>query len=253
MISRVKVLGVGVSVVSLSAALSYVEKRLGDGEKFFVTTPNPEILLMAHADDAYAKILNSSDLALPDGVGLVLASGGKISRRVSGVDMLEELIKRAKNEGYKLYFLGGESGVAEKMVKVACGKYGLKSSQVCGNSGILVNNEGKVDRKKGIDSGCHVIGDINKFRPDMLFVAFGAPKQERWVARNISKLNIGGVMVVGGSFDFLVGKVRRASRVVRMIGFEWLWRLLIQPRRVGRIFRAVVVFPLVVLKDKLRV
>lgn len=239
------ILGTKIHNITLSQGLKKAESFLRDGKQHYIVTPNPEIVLRARRDSEYRTILNYASLSIPDGIGLVLASRilyGKhkaLKARVAGADFMYEFLKRVRGATppMKVLFLGGRNGVAGKAA------HNL--------------------RKKFPDIGFFAVENIdNKYfdfvvqeliQPDCIFVALGAPKQEQWIHENLSRYpTVKIAMGVGGSFDFISGRVRRAPIIFRNIGIEWLWRLVVQPWRVRRIFNAVVFFPLTVLRERAR-
>ncbi len=220
-------LGVKIDNLGMSDILCRIEEFLNSRNQHYIVTPNPEIVLLANSDSDFKKILNEAALSIPDGTGIVLASKilkGDIQKKVSGMDLTEKILELGK---YRIFLLGGKMGVAEKIAK--------KFSNVVG---FTENVE------KALDS-------INKCQPNILFVALGAPKQEKWIHYNMGKIPSVKVAIgVGGAFDFLSGKVPRAPKFLRKIGLEWLWRFMLEPWRIKRIYNAVVKFPWLVIKTK---
>lgn len=203
-----EVLGIKIDDVGIDAAVEVVVNWLKKPGKHYIVTPNPEIIMMAQKDQQLKNILNNADLAIPDGVGLKLTTD--IVMTTPGIDLMKELIKLAANQGLTIGFLGGRDGVAKKAAECLLRKY-PKLKVTFAQSG------GQVDQQ------C-----------DLLFVALGAPKQEKWIAKNLPKLPVRVAMAVGGSLDYLSGRVPRAPQFIRKIGFEWLFRLVIQPWRIKR-------------------
>ena len=202
------ILGVKIDDVSLNEAIKKVERWLDDTKKRYIVTPNPEFLVTAYNDPEFKKILNNADLAIPDGVGLKLSGG--IECITPGIDLMEALIKMAEEKGAAVGFLGGRDKVAEETVKCLKEKYPkLRVSFIS-------------EEPENISSA------------DVLFVAFGAPKQEKWIAENLNNIPVKVAMGVGGAFDFFSGRVPRAPFWVRKLGLEWLFRLAVQPWRINR-------------------
>ena len=154
--------------------------------------------------------------------------------------MLELCEKFAKLE-IPIFLLGGRNGAAKKCAEKLKDKF--PDLQIAGFFEGMANEAG--DRE--------ATSAINATNAQVIFVAYGAPKQEKWIAQNLPKLNsIKAAMGVGGAFDYIAGEISRAPIFMRKMGLEWLWRLFKQPRRFKRIFRAVIIFPLLVLKEKMR-
>jgi len=218
-----KILGVKLDNLSPEEIIEKIEGFLSGGEQRYLVTPNPEFLVEAQKDQEFKKILNRAALSVADGVGLVLASrflGRPLPKRLAGVDLMELICQRAAAKNWPVCFYGGQEGVAEMAADKLMKRY----------PGLQVESK----------------------NPKVLFVALGATKQEKWIAANLSKLpSVKLALGVGGAFDFISGRVRRAPKFVRTAGLEWLWRFLLEPWRAKRVFRAVAVFPWLVLKEKL--
>jgi len=247
-LTKQKILGVGITIDSEERILEYIEEILTEtNKKISIVTPNPEILVRASHDPDFQKILNDADIALPDGVGIVLGSyilGKQPQKRIAGVDFMEKLCsltarlnedlenpkKSASKTSKELVmtgFLGGQPHVAEKTAECLQQKYpGVRVG--------FVKNEW-IEAKNFPSLG-------------VLFVAFGAPRQEKWIYDNLPKIPVRVAMAVGGSFDFISGRVIRAPKVIRVIGFEWLFRLLVQPWRWKRQLALIEFLRLVLLE-----
>jgi len=244
---KINVLGVQVDDISFKDAVSEILKlaRSNDrGKKAkFVVTVNSEFVMLARRDPNFLKILNDADLALPDGQWVVnskLIVGGKEQDRVTGVDMLEKLCKRAAKKTIRIGFLGGFNGVADAVAK----------RQKKANVGLKVVFSGSGDPSIGHD--LRLKGSLDKVgRIDILFVAYGMGQQEFWIARMRDKLNVGVFIGVGGAFDFIASVKKRAPKYVQNLGFEWLWRLLLDPIRIWRM-RVLPLFLLLMMGEALR-
>ena len=199
------ILGVKIDDVNMNEALEIVHGWLQESKKRYVVTPNPEFIMTAQKDLDFKKILNDADLSIPDGAGLKLS--GKVENTVPGVDFMEKLVERSSDWGVTIGLLGAAPGVADKTAERLKKKY----------SGIK----------------------INFAKADILFVAFGHPKQEKWIVQNLPKLSVKVAMGVGGSFDYISGKIPRAPKWLRKLGLEWLFRLIIQPWRIKRQIKLV--------------
>jgi N-acetylglucosaminyldiphosphoundecaprenol N-acetyl-beta-D-mannosaminyltransferase len=193
---------------------------LADGKQHSIFTPNPEMLVDAQTDKEFHDILNSGSLNICDGKGIELVSQGKL-HRISGVDFLQDICRIAAQEGKRVYLLGSRDEKVLQKAKELLEKQ-FPGIQICGTY-----------------PGDGVLEQIRATAPDILFVAFGHPKQEKWIHENLPQLpSVKIAMGVGGAFDMLSGKTPRAPRFLRAVGLEWLWRLLIEPRRIGRIWKA---------------
>lgn len=215
------ILGVKIDDVDMAEALSIVEKWIWKPGKHYIVTPNPEFIVAAQKDPVFKEMLNGADLAIPDGAGLKLS--GKVKNTVSGTDFMERLIRLAAEKGFVVGFLGGKDGVAKRCAECLLRKYpNLKISYI--SSGGIVGKNGNPSLTTNY-----------KLPPtDLLFVAFGHIKQEKWIATNLEKIPVHVAMGVGGAFDYLSGDVPRAPKWIRDLGFEWLFRLILQPWRIKR-------------------
>lgn len=213
----------------------------GAGQKI-VVTPNPEFLLLARRDKGFAEILNRADLSLPDGFGLKPAAwfNGFSLQRHTGVDTLERLVQLAGKTN-PLLLLGSLKSAAAT-AEIFKQKYPDVKIQALDPG--LVPESGEVEEK--------IISEIKNFSPTILVVGLGQGKQERFIAQYLSQIPSVRVAIgVGGAFDIISGHLPRAPRFMRQMGLEWLWRLIIEPKRWRRIFRAVIVFPITVIYDKI--
>lgn len=218
---RTYVLGVKIDDVTMDEALEEIKGWLKGKEKKYIVTPNPEFLITAQKDRVFKAILNNADLSIPDGVGLKLS--GKIKNTVSGIDLMEKLINFGGDYGFTVGLIGGKDGVAKKCAECLRKKYPKIKIVYADNGGVIDNN------------GSWIEGNRLAFPPmDILFVAFGHIKQEKWIAENLKKIPVKVAMGVGGAFDALSGKVPRAPKIIRSLGGEWLFRLIAQPWRIKR-------------------
>lgn len=264
-IMKKEVLGIKIDDINIDQSLEKIAGWLLNSEKHYIVTPNPELVVMAQTDEGLKEIINNADLAIPDGVGLKLFSD--IDCNTPGIDLMEQLIQLAAGKGYTTGFLGGKEGVANKTSECLKKKYpNLKV--VFAESGGEVDKNGFViaspakpaspEHQRGEQSGLYThSGQIAASPPllamtrsvDILFVAFGQPKQEKWIANNLDKIPVKVAMGVGGSFDYISGSVIRAPIFVRRIGCEWLYRLVIEPWRIKRQF-ALIKFILMLWQSK---
>lgn len=206
---KVDILGVKIDDIDINEALAQVEKWVVNPGKHYVVTPNPEFLVVAQKDPVFKKILNDADLSIPDGAGLKLS--GKIKNTFSGTDFMEKLIGVSAEKSFAVGFLGGKDGVAKEAAECLKQKY---------------------PKLKVVFTSA----DTESLIPplDLLFVALGHVKQEKWIAANLDKIPVHLAMGVGGAFDYLSGRVPRAPVWMRGLGLEWLFRLVIQPWRIKR-------------------
>lgn len=248
-----QVLGVPISECSREDAQQCVRKFLRSCSQHTIFTPNPEMLVDAYSDSFFLHILQTADLSLCDGKGLEFAGLGKLTR-ISGIDFLYDICAIAAEMHKSVYLLGsGNKKIimqAEENIKHMYPDLRIAGS----NHGISFI----LDTKKQellFDASEHndMLADIIQASPDILLVGLGHNKQERWIYSFLKELpSIQLAMGVGGSFDYISGRIPRAPYWMRCVGVEWLWRLYCEPWRIRRILKAVVVFPCLLLFTKLK-
>lgn len=219
---RVTILGIGVDNVTMADALEKLAGFAASGAFHHAVTVNPEFVMVAQRDAAFAGVLNDADLAVPDGVGLLWAARWQrtpLRERVAGVDLVERLSGVAAQRGLRVFFLGAQPSVAEATAAILARRY----------PGLIVAGTFAGSPRAGDEDA--ITSLIAAAQPQILFVAYGAPQQDLWIARNRARLGACVAMGVGGAFDFIAGRARRAPRWVQRLGLEWLHRLLHEPRR----------------------
>lgn len=237
-----QILGIKLSDLTYQQLLFEIEKGVEKKTKRYIVTPNPEIILAALKDENLKNIINSADFSLADGFGLKLAGLLKNEKiiRITGSDLSLKILALAQEKNYKVAIIIWEKGLSSREeVKEALNQKYPK----------LVGAVYKSARVSTLDK--ELIKEINEFAPTILFVALGFPEQEKVIAENLADLKtVKLALGVGGTFDFITKKARRAPKLLRYLGLEWLWRLIIQPKRIKRIWRATVVFIYKVLTYK---
>ncbi|MBM3231549.1 WecB/TagA/CpsF family glycosyltransferase [Candidatus Peregrinibacteria bacterium] len=237
--AAVSLLGVHIDPVTAEAAQDRILSMLSEAGKRHVVTPNNEMLVEASHNAEFRDVLNNAALRLPDSTGLLIAarmSGQEFPSRVPGVDCVEQVCTRL-DSGHGVFFLGGREGV------------GGRASEILKKKNPDLRVAGVYEGSPSQAECDAIIAKINASGAHLLLVAFGAPAQDLWIAETLLRLTTVRVaMGVGGTFDFIAGRIRRAPKLLRVLGLEWLWRLVLQPKRIGRIWNAVVVFPLLVLR-----
>ncbi len=281
--SRIFIAGIGFDAIRENEAISRVEdffrgrvlqsQKLQSAwgtfrisKKFFLTTPNPEMVLAAQKNSAFKKVLNSSNLAVADGTGILWASyfldlkrrnfftllislaavlfapqkiRKVIPERITGTDLFPKLLEFAAARKKKVFLLGAGEGVAEKIKN----KFERRLPQL-EISGVFAGSP-------KISNEVEIRERIDESGAELLFVAFGAPNQEMWIARNLLKLKtVKFAAGIGGAFDFHAGTISRAPGIFRQLGFEWLWRLIRQPNRFPRIWNATFRFVRLVWQER---
>ncbi|MGB3990768.1 MAG: WecB/TagA/CpsF family glycosyltransferase [Acetivibrionales bacterium] len=221
----VDVLGIPVDAVTMAEAVEKVGRFIEEGGKHVIFTPNAEIIMQAQRDPELKDILKNADMLTADGAGVVLASGmlgNRLPEKVSGVDLVQEIFRTFASRGLRCFLFGARPGVAEEAAV----------NIIKDNPGLVV-----AGCRNGYfsDEECdEIIAEINKSAPDILLVALGAPKQEKWISKHLDKLDVKVCIGVGGTLDVLSGKVRLAPEFFRKSGLEWFYRLCREPRRAKR-------------------
>jgi N-acetylglucosaminyldiphosphoundecaprenol N-acetyl-beta-D-mannosaminyltransferase len=213
-------LGVNVSNETYEQITEKLLDRIRHNQKSFIVAINPEKIMKAQNDAQLMELLNKADFQIPDGVGILLASklrGGKIRQRVTGIDLMMHLCKAFAKNNKSIFLYGGQPGVAEKACE--CLKILYPGINITG----VLNGYEKDEQI--------VRSTINRANPDIVFVALGSPVQEYWIVNNMNHLSAQVFQGVGGSFDVISGRVKRAPSIFRRFGLEWLYRLLKEPVR----------------------
>lgn len=230
---KVEILGVSIGNKSMEEARAAVEEFLARDGLDTIYTPNTEIVMESRKNKRLKDILNRGSLVVPDGIGLVYASRIKrkpLQERVAGFDLSIEMLDIADKRGYSIYLLGGEEGIAKKAGEEIVKRY--PGAKIAGyHNGYF---KGAHIGKGGHEEEQKIISDINSSGTDILFVGFGAPKQEYWIEENKDKLNVKLAIGNGGTMDVLAGKTKRAPEIYQKLGLEWFYRLIKDPRRITR-------------------
>lgn len=236
-VPRIHLLGVPIDALSRKEAVQALHACCGGG-RHHVMTPNSEMLVEATRNPRFHALLRSTQLNLPDSQGLLWmarVTGQRLPERVSGVDAVQELCAKL-DEQHPVFLLGAAPGVSDRAAEEL-----QRRNPRLRIAGTYVGSPRPQD-------SAEILRRIQAVGPHILFVAFGAPAQDLWIAKHLPLLpSVRLAMGVGGTFDFLAGVQKRAPRWMQKLGLEWLWRVLREPRRIGRIWRAVIVFPWLVL------
>ncbi|WMJ75697.1 MULTISPECIES: WecB/TagA/CpsF family glycosyltransferase [unclassified Sedimentibacter] len=231
--NKLSIMGVRIDNKSMDEAVDMVKKKIADNERYIIYTPNTEIVMMCQKDDEFMELMNKSDINIPDGVGLIYASKIKkhpLKEKVAGFDLSVNLLKLADEQGLKLYVVGGKPGVAKTAMDKVHEEYpGIKIMGA--QHGYF---KGSHLGKQGHEEEVKVIEDINRAEPHILFVGFGAKKQEQWIEFNRDKINAKIIIGNGGTLDGLAGHVKRAPELFIKLGLEWFYRLMKEPKRIKR-------------------
>lgn len=237
---RSEVLGMPIDKVDMVGALRRIERFL-QGGSHQVITANAEIFYRATFDDELGRIIRAADMVLADGAGLVWAAeflGDPVPERVAGIDLTTSVLELSSRAGHKVYFLGSAPGVAEKARDALRRRFPT------------LNVVGVHDGYFGGEEEGNLIADIRDSGAQVLLVALGAPRAEKWIHANAKKLSVPVMMGVGGSFDVYAGVAKRAPKWMQNSGLEWAYRLLRQPTRARRM-TALPKFVVKVIKSRI--
>ena len=225
---KVEILGIKIDNVNMDEAAGVLAEYLSTDMCSMVFTPNSEILVEAVKDRKLEAILNEGHLVVPDGIGVVIASrfyGTPFKERVAGFDLMMRLMEMADSRGNSVFLMGGKEGVAEEAAIKLTERYsGLRISGT--RNGYFGSNEEE-----------KIINDINGCNADILLVALGAPKQEKFIYKHRQELKVKIAMGIGGSLDILAGRAKRAPVFYQKAGLEWFYRLIKEPKRIIRMMR----------------
>jgi len=224
---QVDMLGVPIARINMDRALARVEQFIQERSPHLVVTSDGTSIVRAHDDAEYQDIVQHADMVTADGRGVVWMArvlGLAVTDRVSGVDMMDRLCERAARKGYSVYLIGAQPGVAEEAAREMQRRYaGLKVA-------------GTQHGYFAPDEEPEVVRAIAAAKPDILFVAFGAPRQEKWIRRHSEEIGASVAIGVGGSFDVFAGRVTRAPGWMQRAGLEWLYRAVREPKRLPRLW-----------------
>ena len=224
---KLKILGVEIDNVTIDEAGEITKNLIENSNKSceMIVAPNVEFIMTAQKDKEFFDILKSAKLATPDSVGVEIA--GKIQKklikqRIPGQAYFRKVLEIGEKEGWTFYLLGGKGDTAERAIE--------NVKKLYPKIKIIGFHEGFFEK----DSEQYVINEINSLQPNVLFVAMGAPRQEKWIYNHKKELKVDVAAGQGGTFDYEAGNIRRAPKWIQKIGMEWFWRLILQPSRIVR-------------------
>lgn len=222
----VTILGVRVDCVSAEETLTVIDRFIASRRPHYIVTADASMVVTARHDPALRAIIEEADLVTPDGFGILWASRllrTPVPSKVSGVDLSSELCRLSASTGYRIFFFGAGPGVAEE----AAGKMRVRfpGAQIVGTRDGFFTAAQEPE----------IVAQIQVAAPDIILVALGIPKQEKWIARHKEVLGAYVLIGVGGSFDVFSGRVSRASPWMQQHGLEWLYRLYKNPRKISKV------------------
>jgi N-acetylglucosaminyldiphosphoundecaprenol N-acetyl-beta-D-mannosaminyltransferase len=244
---RIPLFGIGIDAISFSECISTIEKAVTDKMNVFVVTPNVDHLMKLRHDQEFRAIYRQAFLSVADGVPLLWAMrflGTPLKGRINGTDLLVSLTELSARKGYSVFFLGGRPGAAEKAK--------VRLEQTCPGVRIAGCYAPPLGFENDPVENAKIRDMIKAASPDLLFVGFGAPKQEKWIYNWHKELNVPVSIGIGVSFELIAGMISRAPVWMQKNGFEWFWRLLAEP---GRLWKRYLVddlrfFPMI-LREKI--
>ncbi|MFJ7697864.1 WecB/TagA/CpsF family glycosyltransferase [Lysinibacillus fusiformis] len=231
---HVTIMGVPFLHISQQGFVDLLVNRIEQQEKTFVVTANPEVVMQANENPTVKGYLNQATYICADGIGVVKAAqilGDSLPERVTGYDTMVKLLEVGQQKHFKVYLLGAQKETIEKTIANIHKDYP--------NVEVVGYHDGFFDWNTN-----HIADDIAALQPDLVFVALGVPRQEKWITENLDKFSKGVFIGVGGSFDVIAGTVKRAPVIWQKLNLEWLYRLLRQPSR----FIRMLVLPRFALK-----
>jgi N-acetylglucosaminyldiphosphoundecaprenol N-acetyl-beta-D-mannosaminyltransferase len=224
----VEIAGINLDDISMEQAVERIYEFIGSNKNHSIFTPNAEIMMDGISNGEIKSMLNGADMLVADGAGVVLASkilGKQVTEKVSGVDLVKNLLISSEKRPVKFYLFGGKPGIPEKAnANIICDYPG---AQVVGTRNGYFSKEDEET----------IINNINNSGADVLLVCLGAPKQELWITENKHRLKVKACIGVGGTLDILAGNVKLAPDFFRNHGLEWLYRLYKEPKRFKRMLR----------------
>ena len=223
---RIDVLGVGSDNCTMEEAVDEGVRLMNEPGAHYVVTPNPEIVEICREDADARGAVNSADLVIPDGIGVIYGAkilGTPLKQKLPGIEFAERLMEKMAQEKKTLYLLGAKPGIAEQAAE--------KLRETYPGLTIAGTHDGYFQKDET------VVADIRASMADVVFVCLGAPKQEKWMAHNGTATGAHLLLGLGGSLDVFAGVVQRAPEIFSKTGMEWFYRLLKQPSRIGRMMK----------------
>ena len=232
-----QILNIGLDSTTDEKVLKFIGQKIGKEQGFFLVTPNPVFIVMSQKDKEFQEILNHADLSIPDGVGLIFAANflglkPSIKQRITGADLVKKILEIGQKENWKIGIVGARRGEKREVRE------------------LLSRLKRKYPRLKV--EALELIKNWPRRGYQLILVAYGMGKQEKWIWENRNKAKGVGFLAIGRSLDFLTGFSQRAPEWMRELGLEWLWRLIQEPSHIKRVYLSCVVFPWLVLREKFK-
>lgn len=228
----------------MASTLSYIDSFVHSGTPHHIVTADASMIVMAHKDSHLHSIISKADLITPDSAGILWGTrqmGASLGSRVSGVEIVERLCELSAKKGYRIFFFGAGPGVAKLASERMQEKY-LDCKIVGTRNGFFQDSDSD-----------EIVCLIREARPDILCVALGIPKQEKWISNFKDRLGVPVLIGVGGTFDVLSGTTRRAPLVFQKARLEWLWRVISNPRKISKIMLLPTFVQMVLQSKRVRI
>jgi N-acetylglucosaminyldiphosphoundecaprenol N-acetyl-beta-D-mannosaminyltransferase len=240
---KINILGIQYSKITFSELLKEIESNLNQN-KITISFAPVDSTMLCYKNNYLKKIYNSFDYVLADGMPILFASKilkKSLPERVAGLDLLQRMINLCSKKRYSVFFLGSNKKTVEKFKKK------------------LFNNKFPVKfycppmkKKFNFEDNKIMIDEINKFKPDFLFVILGAPKQDIWIYENTKKIDAKAIIGIGAAFDYYAGTIKRAPEWMQKLGLEWLFRLIQDPKRLWKRYARDLIFPFLIIKELIK-
>lgn len=242
MTNQLTILGINIDKVDQTQALDKIQQFIDSQQPHYIVTANAEIIYQASKDDQMRHLINGADLITADGSGVLWASkhiGQPLTQRVTGIDLVHAICQRSQTKGWRIYIIGAAPGIAQQAADKLRQQY--PQCQIIGTQhGYYQPQEEET-----------ILQQIRQSAPDIILVAMGAPRQEKWITQHQQQLQIPVAMGIGGSLDVISGNLKRAPQWMQKLSLEWLYRVIKQPTRIKRI-TALPKFVLAVRKEAKR-
>ncbi len=212
--------GINIDNVTLDESIQKLDEFIKEKTPHLIVTPNPEMIVNAQSDSLLKDIINNAALRLPDGVSMIVVSkilGKPLKERVAGIDFMLRAVEYSVQKRYRIFLLGGKPGIAKKAAAILTNRH--PSIQIVGVHDGYFEHDGTI------------INLIKKAQPDIIFAGLGAGRQEKWLNKYLSALNVPVAIGIGGSMDVISGYKKRAPKVIQKLYIEWLYRLITEPWR----------------------
>ncbi|MDD5492286.1 MAG: WecB/TagA/CpsF family glycosyltransferase [bacterium] len=223
---KVNILGFQIDNIQMPETITRIKGYIQSRTPHQIITANSLMLRTAYDNKRLKEVFAKSDLIVPDSIGMILAGkiiGQPLQERVPGIDLMYQLFALCQKENFSIYLLGAKPGVSSQAAEQVRRQFpGIRISGA---------HHGYFDEREE----SQLIAEINKIKPDILFVGFNIPRQELWIAEHLSDLAVPAVIGIGGSLDVISGRIKRAPTGMQQAGLEWLWRTIVEPWRIKRI------------------